>query len=106
MNFNVTDLINIAFAVVAVILTRYLVPFLKNKLEESGKTSLIELIEQLVEAAEQVFTGVKQGDEKKQYVVNSLLDKGVVVTSEVDSQIEAAVYRMNNNKQKEAGAEC
>ena len=106
MDFNVTDLINIAFAVVAVILTRYLVPFLRNKLEEAGQTSLIGLIEQLVEAAEQVFNGVKKGDEKKQYVVNALLDKGVEVTSEVDSQIEAAVYRMNNTKQKEADSEC
>lgn len=106
MDFNVTDFINIAFAVVAVVLTRYLVPFLKNKLEEAGQSSLISLIEQLVEAAEQVFNGVKQGDEKKQYVVNSLLEKGVAVTSEVDSQIEAAVYRMNNEKQKEVDVKC
>lgn len=106
MEFNMTDLINIAFAVVAVILTRYLVPFLKNKLEEAGQSSLIDLIEQLVEAAEQIFNWDGSGKEKKAFVIRELSDSGIKVTNTIDNQIEAAVYRMNSSKQKEADSEC
>lgn len=96
---ELNDILNILFALVVVVLTRYLIPYLKAKLEESGQESLVQLIEELVQAAEQIFNGAKKGEEKKAYVVKSLEDRNIVVDSKVDAQIESAVYRLTTKKE-------
>ena len=44
--------LEICMAAAVVLVTRYLVPWLKGRLEAEGQASLIEKVEQYVEAAE------------------------------------------------------
>ena len=85
----------IVMSLAIVIVTRYLVPYLKAKLSAAEQEGLIQLIENLVQAAEQIFSGEKMGEQKKEYVVNALSEKGVLITESVNAMIESAVYSLD-----------
>lgn len=97
---EVNDILSIVYAVIVVLVSTYLVPFLKTKLEKEGRENLIKLIETFVSAAEQVYNGVKMGEKKKEYVVDALVKEGIVVTESVDAMIEAAVYSLDDKKEE------
>ena len=85
----------IIMSLAIVIVTRYLVPYLKARLTTAEQEGLIQLIENLVQAAEQIFTQAKSGEQKKEYVVNALSEKGVLITESVNAMIESAVYSLD-----------
>lgn len=86
--------------VVAGLITRYVVPWLKTKLD-SEKLNVLEIwVKAAVTAAEQVFFGSSMGSEKKVYVTDAIkkyLDsKGLKITDEqLNILIEAAVKELN-----------
>lgn len=82
-------------SVAVVIVTRYFVPYLKARLSAANQEELIQLIENLVQAAEQLFTAAKSGEQKKEYVVSALAGKGIEVTESVNAMIESAVYSLD-----------
>lgn len=92
---DINEILSIVFALVIVVISRYLIPYLKTRLEKEGQEQLVELIEALVQAAEQIYNGVKQGEQKKEYVVKALAAKGVEVTESVNAMIESAVYSLD-----------
>lgn len=92
---DINEILSIVFAIVIVVISRYLIPYLKTRLEKEGQEQLVALIEALVQAAEQIYTGVKQGEQKKAYVVRALADNGVEVTESVNAMIESAVYSLD-----------
>lgn len=85
----------IIMSLAIVVVTRYLVPYLKARLTAAEQEGLIQLIENLVQAAEQLFTAEKSGEQKKEYVVNALSEKGVLITESVNAMIESAVYSLD-----------
>ena len=85
----------IIMSLAIVVVTRYLVPYLKARLTAAEQEGLIQLIENLVKAAEQIFTQAKSGEQKKEYVVNALSEKGVLITESVNAMIESAVYNLD-----------
>lgn len=85
---------NLVMAAAVVILTRYLVPWLKAQLDARKETALIEKIEQYVTAAEQLIQGTCRGVEKLSYVEGLLEEDGVPVTARIRALIEAAVARL------------
>ena len=85
---------NLVMAAAVVILTRYLVPWLKAQLDARKETALIEKIEQYVTAAEQLIQGTRRGVEKLSYVEGLLEEDGVPVTARIRALIEAAVARL------------
>lgn len=85
----------IVMSLAVVVVTRYLVPYLKARLTAAEQEGLIQLIENLVQAAEQLFTAEKSGEQKKEYVVNALTEKGVLITESVNAMIESAVYSLD-----------
>lgn len=85
----------IVMSLAVVVVTRYLVPYLKARLSAANQEELIQLIENLVQAAEQLFAGEKMGEQKKEYVVNALSEKGVLITESVNAMIESAVYSLD-----------
>ena len=85
----------IIMSLAVVVVTRYLVPYLKARLTAAEQEGLIQLIENLVQAAEQLFTAEKSGEQKKEYVVNALSEKGVLITESVNAMIESAVYSLD-----------
>lgn len=92
---DINEILSIVFALVIVVISRYLIPYLKTRLEKEGQEQLVELIENLVQAAEQLFTAEKSGEQKKEYVVNALSEKGVLITESVNAMIESAVYSLD-----------
>lgn len=85
----------IIMSLAIVIVTRYLVPYLKARLSAANQEGLIQLIENLVQAAEQIFSGEKMGEQKKQYVVKALAEKGIPITESTNAMIESAVYSLD-----------
>lgn len=73
--------------------------WLEERVSESQRKMLYELIEKLVEAAEQVI-GAGKGSEKLEYVIEGLRARGVKVDVDL---IEAAVKEMNDRVLREVG---
>ena len=86
-------ILEICMAVAVVLITRYLVPWLREMLSDAGQASLIEKVERYVEAAEQLIQGASRGAERLDYVEELLEEDGVAVTGQVRALIESAVYR-------------
>ncbi|HIT94377.1 MAG TPA: hypothetical protein IAC43_04275 [Candidatus Faecivivens stercoripullorum] len=85
---------NLVMAAAVVVLTRYLVPWLKAQLDARNEASLIEKIEQYVIAAEQLIQGAQRGAERLSYVEGLLEADGVSVTARIRALIESAVTRL------------
>ena len=94
---NTIDLTELILAVITVltgIAMRYLIPFLREKLDDSKLDALTRIIDIGVYAAQQIY-GSDQGSEKKAYVQNLLRENGYnVELAEVDAAIEASVKNM------------
>lgn len=99
------DLTQIALALIALlstIITGFVVPWLKSKINvENGKMTEIATatlkfaVETAVKAAEQLFNS-DQGKEKKAYVLGVLKDQGYEVDlAAIDAAIEAAVLELH-----------
>ena len=92
MNWQIV--IDAVIAIVLVVVTRYVVPYLQTVVNTKDRQALVCFITELVTAAEQMFKESGQGVAKKEYVVEALACSGYEVDHEVDALIEAAVYRL------------
>ena len=91
------------FAVIAMILTKYVVPLLREWYESRVDDVIKKVIKDSVEAFEQTIKGSGKGPLKKEEVLNYVIDyldkKGIKIDdARLDILIEAAVYTLNNNK--------
>lgn len=80
---------------VAAVITAFVIPWLKGKID-ADKLEKIELwVTVAVEAAEQLYVGSGRGAEKKAYVVQFLQEKGFTIDPDsLDKLIEAAVFNL------------
>ncbi len=92
---DLTPIVEAIVALVAAIITAFVIPWLKGKID-ADKLEEIELwVTVAVEAAEQLYTGSGRGAEKKAYVVEFLNSKGFKIDAEtLDKLIEAAVFNL------------
>lgn len=91
----ITKLVEAIVTVVIVIISAYVIPWLKNKVGEDKYTTIIEFAEIVVRSAEKIYTP-EQWQEKKQYAVNLVIEKaknlGIDLSvEEVNAIIEGAV---------------
>ena len=94
MNIDYTELLQAVIALLATLITTFLIPFIKKKLTAEKTEELKKWVGIAVKAAEQLY-GSKTGQQKKEYVLKFLLEKGVVFdASEVAAMIEAEVYKL------------
>lgn len=94
MNIDYTELLQAIIALLATLITTFLIPFIKKKLSAEKVEELRKWVGVAVKAAEQIY-GSKTGQQKKDYVVAFLLSKGIVFdTDEVNAMIEAEVYKL------------
>ncbi len=94
MNIDYTELMQAIIALVSVLITTFLVPLLKSKLSAEKLEELKKWVSIAVNAAEQLY-GSKTGQQKKEFVLSFLIDKGIVFdAAEVATMLEAEVYKL------------
>lgn len=86
MDFSV--IFEAILALIAVIITGYLVPYIKSKTSSEEQSTITAWIDVAVAAAEQLF-GSGTGTEKLEYVQNYLEGLGIEVST---AEIESSVY--------------
>lgn len=95
MEINLTEIIKAVIALVSVLITGLLIPYIRTKMDTEKFAKLSELVNIFVGAAEQLYTS-EQGTEKKQYVLAKLAEAGYrVEEAEIDAMIESAVLALH-----------
>lgn len=98
---DLTPIFEAVIALVAALITAFLIPFLKEKYGAAKYEKMLEWVTIAVEAAEMIYKGTGRGAEKKQYVLNFLNSKGFTVDGEsLDAMIEAAVLNLQDGEAK------
>lgn len=88
---DITPIVNAAIALIGAGVSVFLIPWLKSQTTEAQRKELTAWVKIGVAAAEQLYKGAGRGEEKKQYVIDFLKQKGFKVDEEsVINAIEAA----------------
>lgn len=96
MEINMTEIIKAVLALVSVLITGLLIPYVRTKVDAERFARLSELVDIFVGAAEQLFAS-DQGQAKKQYVLGKLTEAGYrVEEAEIDAMIESAVLALHS----------
>ena len=95
-NINLQPMISAVIALIAALITTFLIPYIKGKISKQQYDRLLEAVRIAVAAAEQIFTSPQSGADKKQYVQEFLAAQGYDVSQqEIDTMIEATVGKIN-----------
>lgn len=90
---DITSIVNAVIALLSAVVSTFLVPWIKGKVEAQKLEKIMDWVTIAVSAAEQIYNESGMGEKKKQYVLDFLEDKGLTVDiNSVDAMIEAAVY--------------
>ena len=94
---DLTEIISAILALLAALITSFLIPLLKRKIEAEKLDDLLVWVRIGVNAAEMLFKESGLGAEKKAYVIEFLAHYGFTVDEELLSNvIEAAVLDMKS----------
>ena len=94
MTIDLTQIILAIITLIGAIITRYLIPWIKDRLDDRQYDVFATLVRVGVYAAEQLFTS-EQWKEKKQYVLDLLVENGYQIdATAVDALIEATVREL------------
>ena len=94
MTIDLTQIILAIITLIGGLVARYVIPWLKSKLDDRQYDLLAALIRVGVFAAEQLFDS-NEGTAKKQYVINLLKDNGYEIDAPaVDALIESTVKEL------------
>lgn len=100
-NIDLTPVFELLIAVISLLITSFLIPYIKSKLNAEQQARLEQYVKIAVGAAEQLY-GSKTGQKKKEYVVSFLLSKGLVFdVDEVTNMIENEVYKLTQESNNE-----
>lgn len=107
MNDVTNIVIKIVIGLCFVLITKYLIPYLKTLRDDARWKRLIDMVQTAVEAAEQTMKDPKSGPEKKQAVLNFVSEwlnkQGINATpEELDKLVEAAVKAMKDKEKMTA----
>lgn len=97
MNELTFNILKIVVAVATVFISAYVIPLLKEKLNDSRYNRLLEMVEIAVRAAEQTIKadGAVKKDEVVKFVTQWMLAHGIAITQDqLDQLIECAVYNL------------
>lgn len=97
------ELLKCTVIVVTILITRYLVPYLKMRVDEYKNDKVVGWVFEAVNWAEQTIKASGKGEQKKQmvfeFVSNLAYNNGWNITSEqIDILIESAVFAMKEDK--------
>ena len=91
-----TQIISAVIALISALVSAFLIPWLKTKIDANKLQTIKTYVEIGVKAAEQLYAAT-DGEEKKAYVINFLAEHGIrfdVFT--IDQLIEAAVLQLHH----------
>ncbi|WP_339060106.1 phage holin, LLH family [Tepidibacillus marianensis] len=95
---DITPIVNAVIAIIAAVITAFLVPWIKSKTTEQQRKEIGAWVKIAVAAAEQLYEGQGRGAEKKAYVLEFLAKNGLTVDMDaIDTMIEAAVQQLNSS---------
>lgn len=96
-NIDLTPIVQSIIGVVTVLITYYLIPYLKTKLSKEKQDDFDKWVRIAVQAAEQLLKATDPtGEKRKKYVLDFLKKKGYTIDMDnVEAAIEAAVYELN-----------
>lgn len=92
---DLTPIMEAIIALVVAVITAFVTPWLKGKIDADKLEQIKLWVTVAVEAAEQLYNGTGRGEEKKAYVVKFLQEKGFTIDPDsLDKLIEAAVFNL------------
>ena len=95
MYFDLTPIIQAVIALCAVLITTFVIPWVKSKAGAQDTENMLAWVTIAVQAAEQLYTS-KDGAAKKEYVLDFLYEQGFEVDAdEIDLAIESAVLALH-----------
>ena len=97
MTYDITPIVQAVFALVGVLITSLLIPWIRSKTTAEQQEEIKQWVKIAVAAAEQIFVGQGRGEEKKQWVLEFLSKYNLKVDLDaIDALIEAAVWELKN----------
>lgn len=98
---DLTPIVNAVITLIAAIITTFLIPWIKSKIDAAKLAQIVEWVGIAVRAAEQIYNESGMGEKKKQYVLDFLADKGFTLDpNSINAMIEAAVKNLNIEQNK------
>lgn len=98
---DLTPIVNAVIALIAAIITTFLIPWIKSKIDAAKLAQIVEWVGIAVRAAEQIYNESGMGEKKKQYVLDFLASKGFTLDPDsINAMIEAAVKDLNIEQNK------
>ena len=92
-----TQIISAVIALISALVSAFLIPWLKTKIDANKLQTIKTYVEIGVKAAEQLYAAT-DGEEKKAYVINFLAEHGLRFdVSTIDQLIEAAVLQLHHD---------
>ncbi len=98
INFELTELLKALISLAAMLISCFVIPWLREKLSAEKYENLRRWVKTAVGAAEQLYKS-KTGQEKKEYVISFLLTKGIVFDiDQVTAMIEDEVRQLSSGE--------
>lgn len=95
---NITDMMTALIALAAAILTTFVVPAVRQKMDAQDFAQMLKWVKIGVQAAEMIYKGTGMGKLKKAYVKDFLLSHGYTLDeAELDAAIESAVLELKES---------
>lgn len=99
INEILMDVLKAIVSLAALLIVRYLIPWIKAQIENSNYKWIADLVADAVKYAEQIIKESGKGEEKKEIVVKYITDqinlRGIKITDEqMEALIESAVYQL------------
>lgn len=95
---DLTPIIFAALTLIMAVITTFLIPYLKTKIDSNKFEKIQTWVKVAVEAAEMIYVGTGRGEEKKAYVVQYLNSKGYTLDADsINNLIESAVLALKNS---------
>lgn len=95
---DLTDIIVAVLTLISALITAFVIPYLKTKVDSDKFEKIKAWVKVAVEAAEMIYVGTGRGEEKKAYVVQYLNSKGYTLDADsINNLIESAVLELKNS---------
>lgn len=94
---DITPIVEAVIALAAALITAFVIPWIKAKTSAAQRDNIGAWVSIAVTAAEQLITGSGRGEEKKEYVLKFLQEKGFSIDADsLDKMIESTVKAMKS----------